>query len=89
MAYRWVTANSVWLEEEHNRFELEAGRDLARIDWQRARGRLPDVAQLLGAALPASCAHAAIYPEGFAFCPDCGAPLAAATPPPRPAWWGA
>ncbi len=89
MAYRWVTANSVWLEEEHNRFELEAGRDLARIDWQRARGRLPDVAQLLGAALPASCAHAAIYPEGFAFCPDCGAQLSPTSPPSRPAWWGA
>src|SRR5450830_1937811 len=89
MAYRWVTANSVWLEEEHNRFELEAGRDLARIDWQRAAYRLHDVAQLLGAALPASCAHADIYPEGFAFCPECGAPLAATAPPPRPAWWGA
>lgn len=89
MAYRWVTANSVWLEEEHNRFELEAGRDLARIDWQAARHRLPDVAQLLGAALPAACAHAAIYPEGFAFCPDCGAPLRTNAASHLPSWWGA
>ena len=64
---------------------------MSRIEWQgQARNRLPDVAQLLGASLPAGCAHAAIYPEGFAFCPECGAPLRVCAPAAQrlPAWWG-
>ncbi|MFL6676267.1 MAG: hypothetical protein ACJ8LG_23630, partial [Massilia sp.] len=92
MAYRWETPASVWLEDDKSRqFTLLATEGLGRIDWQaQAPGRLPDVARLLGASLPTSCECAAIYPEGFGFCPNCGRPLArlagqAAT---QPAWWG-
>ncbi|MES2261540.1 MAG: hypothetical protein V4724_23725 [Pseudomonadota bacterium] len=92
MAYRWETSDSVWLEDERNgQFELDASRGLSRIEWQaQARSRLPDVAQLLGASLPAGCAHAPIYPEGFKFCPECGMPLQVCAPPAvrAPAWWG-
>jgi len=89
MAYRWETAHGTWLEEGHNRFEKKTGKDQAPIDWQQVRGRMPDVAQLLGASLPSACAHAPIYPEGFAFCPECGAALRMADMTRRPAWWGA
>ncbi len=77
MAYRWETARGVWVEdEESGQFALESAAGLSQLDWPaHARGRLPDLARWLGAALPGRCAHAAIYPTGFAFCPDCGAPL--------------
>ncbi len=92
MAYRWETPASVWLEDENSgQFELASSQGLSRIDWQdQARGRLPDVAHLLGASLPAQCACAPIYPEGFAFCPTCGRPLAklAGHVSRRPDWWG-
>lgn len=93
MATRWETPASTWLEHEHNRqFELLASAGLGRIDWQaQARGRLPDVAHLLGASLPQACRCSAIYPEGFAFCPDCGHVLnkLAGQPDIAPDWWGA
>ena len=95
MAYRWQTSDSVWLEhEDDGQFELASSAGLGRIDWRaQARGRLPDVAQLLGASLPAACAHAAIYPEGFAYCPQCGKALASQMPRAGharlSAWWGA
>lgn len=92
MAYRWETSDSVWLEDdESGQFQLASSQGLSRIEWQaQARSRLPDVAQLLGASLPAGCAHAAIYPEGFAFCPECGAALQVCAPPAQrlSAWWG-
>ncbi len=89
MAYRWETSDSVWLEDERNRqFELAQGRGISRIDWQaHARGRLPDVAQLLGASTP-TCGHGDIYPEGFVYCPECGAPLAMQGGDRLPPWWG-
>ena len=94
MAYRWETADSVWLERQDGQFELSDSRDLGPLDWSaQAPGRLADLAQLLGAALPAACAHAAVYPEGFAFCPQCGQALRPAAPAGagarQPAWWGA
>ncbi|MFL6656806.1 MAG: hypothetical protein ACJ8GW_01940 [Massilia sp.] len=93
MAYRWETAASVWLEDEHSaQFELAASEGLSRIDWQaQARGRLPDVAHLLGASLPHACHCAPIYPEGFAFCPTCGHPLQKLPTHIRhhTGWWGA
>jgi hypothetical protein len=93
MAYRWETPTSVWLEDERSgQFELASSEGLGRIDWQaHARGRLADCAHLLGASLPQSCDHAAIYPEGFAFCPACGRPLQrlGAVQERRPDWWGA
>lgn len=92
MAYRWETPTSVWLEDDTSgQFELAASEGLGRIDWQaQARGRLPDVAHLLGASLPAACACAPIFPEGFAFCPNCGQPLEklAGRVTPQPEWWG-
>ena len=92
MTYRWETPASIWLEDEHSgQFELASSDGLGRIDWQAAaRGRLADCAHLLGASLPQSCDHAAIYPEGFAFCPTCGRPLArlGAAPERHPDWWG-
>lgn len=92
MAYRWETPASVWLEDDKSgQFELLASEGLGRIDWQaQARGRLPDVARLLGASLPTACDCAPIYPEGFAFCPDCGRPLErlAAHVEHQPDWWG-
>lgn len=92
MAYRWQTGDSAWLEHAPGTggFELEGSRDLSPVAWAaHARGRLPDVAALLGASLPMSCHHAPIFPEGFAFCPDCGAALALAEQRPQrfPAWW--
>jgi hypothetical protein len=92
MAYRWETPASVWLEDETSgQFELAASEGLSRIDWQgQARARLPDVAHLLGASLPAACRCAPIYPEGFAFCPTCGRPLTklAGQVKSQPDWWG-
>lgn len=91
MAYRWETTDSVWLEhDDSGQFELGESRGLSRIDWQaQARSRLPDVAQLLGASLPLACSHSAIYPEGFAYCPQCGQALRRPAAAARlPAWWG-
>ena len=92
MAYRWETPASIWQEDERNgQFELLATEGLGRIDWQSHAGaRLPDVARLLGASLPASCGCAPIYPEGFAHCPHCGQPLQRLNGQPsrRPGWWG-
>lgn len=92
MAYRWETPASVWLEhEDSGQFELAATEGLGRIDWQaHARGRLRDVAHLLGASLPVVCECAPIFPEGFAFCPDCGNQLdkLAARARVQPDWWG-
>ncbi len=91
MAYRWETPTSVWLEDATSgQFAPPAPDGLSQIDWPtQARGRLPDIAQLLGAALPASCQCAPLYPDDFAYCPQCGAAL---TPPAslaaRPDWWG-
>lgn len=89
MAYRWENSDSVWLEDERNgQFELAQSRGISRIEWQaQARGRLPDVAQLLGASLPA-CAHGDIYPEGFTHCPECGAPLQVCGGDSLPPWYG-
>ncbi|WP_317204335.1 hypothetical protein [Janthinobacterium sp.] len=90
MATRWETRDSVWLEDEGGQFALAASRDIGAVDWRAlARGRIPDVAYLLGAALPGACAHGAIFPEGFAFCPQCGAALHNKAAPALPAWWGA
>jgi hypothetical protein len=92
MAYRWETPASVWLEDEKTaQFELASSEGLSRIDWQaQARGRLPDVAHLLGASLPSSCQCAPIFPEGFAFCPNCGHALdkLAGQHKTQPDWWG-
>jgi hypothetical protein len=92
MAYRWETPASVWLEDDTSgQFELLATEGLGRVDPQaEARGRLPDVARLLGASLPTSCECAPIYPEGFAFCPNCGKPLVrlAGRVAGQPDWWG-
>ena len=93
MTYRWETPSSIWLEDEKSgQFALEATEGLGRVDWQaHARGRLPDLAHLLGASLPASCACAPIYPEGFAFCPTCGQTLhkLGGRVLGQPDWWGA
>ena len=90
MAYRWETPASAWLEDDTSgQFALAASEGLARVDWHGA-GRVADVAHLLGASLPASCACSPIYPEGFAFCPGCGRALKqlASQPGPQPDWWG-
>ncbi|WP_296947285.1 hypothetical protein [uncultured Massilia sp.] len=98
MAYRWETPTSTWLEREAGGgYELAASSGLGHVDWQAAvvaRGRLADCARLLGASLPLACAHAPVYPDGFAFCPECGQPLQrldgqgmARTR--QPEWWGA
>jgi hypothetical protein len=92
MAYRWETPASVWLEDDRSgQFELVASEGLGQVDWgAHARGRVADVARLLGASLPTACEHAPIYPEGFAFCPECGRPLQrfAVRQPQLPEWWG-
>ncbi|MES2898601.1 MAG: hypothetical protein V4723_02680 [Pseudomonadota bacterium] len=92
MAYRWETPASVWLEHENSaQFELVSSEGLSRVDWEvQTRGRLPDVAHLLGASLPAECGCAPIYPEGFAYCPTCGRALKklAGQYKSRPDWWG-
>lgn len=101
MTYRWETSGetsgepsgseaggSVWLEDDQGRFALAASAGLGDIDWQEAQGRLQDIAQLLGASLPGACRHAPIYPEGFAFCPVCGAALERRAASPQPEWWG-
>ncbi|MBB3220960.1 hypothetical protein [Pseudoduganella umbonata] len=86
----WRAGDSVWREDAaaSTRFVLEAVQGVPRIDWELARGRLTDVALLVGAALPTTCAHAAIFPPEFAFCPECGAPLHRAAQARFPAWWG-
>jgi len=93
MATRWETADSVWLEKAGGApFELVASAGMARVDWAaQAPGRMPDVARLLGASLPAACTHAPIYPQGFVYCPECGKPLTsyAGRIARLPAWWGA
>lgn len=92
MAYRWETPASVWLEDEKTaQFELASSEGLSRIDWQaHARGRIPDCAHLLGASLPLSCQCAPVYPEGFAFCPNCGHALEklSGRHSTQPDWWG-
>ena len=93
MTDRWLTG-STWREDVGApvRYELEKVPGVPRVDWQRLRNRLPDVANLLGASLPSlptSCNHAPIYPEGFIVCPDCGAPLRQVKPAVHAAWWGA
>ena len=92
MDYRWETPASVWLENEASgQFQLAASAGLSAIDWQgQAAGRLPDVAHLLGASLPDGCDCSQIYPEGFAFCPDCGKPLLrlSGVVNSQPDWWG-
>ena len=92
MAYRWETPSSVWLEDEQSaQFALATSEGLTQIDWQVAlRGRLPDLAHLLGASLPQACRCAPIYPEGFAFCHSCGQPLnkLGGRYKNRPDWWG-
>lgn len=92
MAYRWETPASVWLEDEQSgQFSLAASEGLGRIDWgAQQRARLGDIAHLLGASLPTACEHAPIYPEGFAFCPECGRGLGrlAGRRERLPDWWG-
>jgi len=102
MAYRWETPASVWLEDDNSgQFELAASEGLGRVDWRPsvqgtaqaagvAAGRVQDIARLLGASLPTACEHAPIYPEGFAFCPECGRPLQRfdARRQRQPDWWG-
>lgn len=92
MDHRWETPASVWLENEDTaQFELATSEGLSRIDWQlQARGRLPDVAHLLGASLPVACHCSSIYPEGFAFCPNCGNALQKLSGfrDKQPEWWG-
>ena len=92
MDYRWETPASVWLENEATgQFQLRASAGLSAIDWQgQAGARLADVAHLLGASLPGACDCSAIYPEGFAFCPDCGQSLQrlAGAIHSQPDWWG-
>jgi hypothetical protein len=91
MAHWWQAGDSAWREEaeEATRFVLEAHKGVPRIDWPLARARLPDVAHLIGAALPAGCDHARIFPQGFAFCPECGAPVRQIRSAPHASWWGA
>jgi hypothetical protein len=92
MAYRWETPASVWLEDgQSGQFSLAASEGLGRIEWgAQQRARLHDIAHLLGASLPTACEHAPIYPEGFAFCPECGRPLdrLAGRRDRLPDWWG-
>jgi hypothetical protein len=98
MAYRWETPASVWLEDDKTgQFELAASEGLGRMAWNAraggrdaGEGRIADVARLLGASLPTACGHAAIYPEGFAFCPACGQALErfAGRRQHQPDWWG-
>jgi hypothetical protein len=98
MAYRWETPASVWLEDETSgAFALAASEGMGQVDWlARAQAggpvsqRVPDIARLLGASLPTACEHAPIYPEGFAFCPECGRPLErfAIRQARQPDWWG-
>ncbi len=92
MDYRWETPASLWLEDASSgQFELAASEGLSAIDWRgQASARLLDVAQLLGASLPTACICSPIYPEGFAFCPDCGKPLRrlAGAVNSQPDWWG-
>jgi hypothetical protein len=92
MAYRWETPASTWLENEGTKqFELVASEGLGRLEAAgQARARLQDVAHLLGASLPKACTCSPIYPEGFAFCPDCGQTLEklAGRGAPQPDWFG-
>jgi hypothetical protein len=84
---------SGWNDEAGGGYELAASEGLGRIDWAAGRtGARPHsrLRPLLGASLPQACDASSIYPEGFAFCPECGQPLSAwpgARTPPD--WWGA
>lgn len=99
MAYRWDTPAGTWLERADGSGYALAdggghGGGAGRVDWQAgvvARGRLADCAHLLGASLPLACRHADVYPDGFAFCPECGQPLQrlGTGRETRPDWWGA
>lgn len=90
--HRWETPASIWHEDvRRGEFALVASEGLGPVDWQdHARRRLPDVAHLLGASLPLDCGCAPIYPEGFAYCPQCGKPLLRlnAAPGRGRGWWG-
>jgi hypothetical protein len=92
MTYRWETPASIWQEDERSgEFALLATEGLGQVDWQaHARGRLPDVAHLIGASLPTACTCAPIFPEGFTHCPHCGRALLRlnAAPSRQPGWWG-
>jgi len=102
MAYRWETPASVWLEDDRTgQFDLAASEGLGQVGWSagaqaggrvaaRVPARVPDIARLLGASLPTACEHAPIYPEGFAYCPECGRPLErfAGRQQRLPEWWG-
>jgi len=98
MAYRWETPASVWLEDDRTgQFDLAASEGLGQVGWSagaqaggRVAARVPDIARLLGASLPTACEHAPIYPEGFAYCPECGRPLErfAGRQQRLPEWWG-
>ncbi len=83
MATEWLTHTSTWLETD-TEFELQATRGLADSAWAAQAGRVTEVAALLGASLPKSCQCAPIYPEGFEFCPACGAALQCCPDPERP-----
>jgi hypothetical protein len=83
MATEWLTRTSSWLETD-TEFELQATRGLADSAWRAPAGRVAEVAALLGASLPTTCQCAPIYPEGFEFCPHCGAALQACPDPERP-----
>jgi hypothetical protein len=87
--WHWETAHSTWLEDEPSgRFALERTAGLGLVDWaEQGRGRAADIAQLLGASLPAACTHSAIFPEGFTYCPACGAALQVCAEAPQPEWW--
>lgn len=79
MTYRWETPDAVWLEDENGHFMPAASPGLGQFDWTaHGRARSADLAQLLGAAVPAACAHSAMYPPEFQWCPQCGQPLVSA-----------
>ncbi len=90
MTHKWETSTSAWLEDDNGKFRLESTQGLGRVDWAALpTARVADVAQLLGASLPTHCQCSPIFPEGFAFCPDCGAALARAGQGASvPDWWG-
>ncbi|MCG2583698.1 hypothetical protein [Massilia sp. TS11] len=74
MAYVWDTQASRW-QERDGRFQLIATRG-ATLAAAPPLARQPDLVRLLGGALP-QCGCAAVYPEDFAFCPECGRALGA------------
>jgi hypothetical protein len=71
-----VTAPAAPLAPGQSRFTLASTAGLSAVDWStQPASRLPDIAHVLGASLPRACACSPIYPEGFSYCPHCGAPL--------------